>query len=134
MDLTKVSKNIKIINIIFPQNSIRKNYFLAACLSLDSSLSYDNMIFINDDCRYGGIIGIDNSNLDKFLSWLKIIRIHAIFHDAAGYMRTKHGVGPGYCYMFSKFPVNSCYLGHVSGLVYCCYLKIFSSFYNRIDC
>ena len=34
---------------------------------------------------YGGLIGIDNSSLDKDLNDSKILRLHAILHDAAGF-------------------------------------------------
>ena len=51
----------------YPDNSNRCNYFLAACslffVSSDN-LNYDFLIKLRS---YGGLIGIDNSSLDKYL-------------------------------------------------------------------
>ena len=51
----------------YPDNSNRRNYFLAAWalffLSSDN-LNYDILISLRP---YGGLIGIDNSSLDKYL-------------------------------------------------------------------
>ena len=51
----------------YPDNSNRRNYFLAACslffVSSDN-LNYDILIKLRP---YGGLIGIDNSSLDKYL-------------------------------------------------------------------
>ena len=54
----------------------------------------------------------------------ELFRLHAILHDAAGAVRAHSGKGPGYCYMIRGGP-NSCLLGHVTGLLFCFYVKIF---------
>ena len=70
----------------YPDNSNRRNYFLAA-FSLffvsSDNLNYDILIKLRP---YGGLIGIDNSSLDKYLKNSKILRLHAILHDAAGFI------------------------------------------------
>ena len=36
---------------------------------------------------YGGLVGIENSIRDRFLKDLKILRLHSILHDVAGYIQ-----------------------------------------------
>ena len=63
----------------------------------------------------------------------KKIRLHAILHDAAGSVRSQTGKGPGYCYMIGRGP-NSSLLDHVTGLLFCLYVKLFlPSFFNSVD-
>ena len=48
-------------------------------------------------------------------------------------MRAQSGEGPGYYYMIGQGP-NSCLLGHVTGLLFCLYVKIFlPSIFNSVD-
>ena len=54
----------------------------------------------------------------------KVFRLHATIHDPAGAVRAHSGKGPGYCYMIRRGP-NLCLLGHVTGLLFCLYVKIF---------
>ena len=54
----------------------------------------------------------------------KVFRLHAILSDAARAVRAHSGRGPGYCYMIGRGP-NSCLLGHVTGLLFCLYVKFF---------
>ena len=105
----------------FPGNTDRKNYFIAACYHIDSIVDSE---FINIDCIHGGIIGIGNSRLDLFLKWSKIMRLHAILHDASGYMKNSHNLGPGYIYVL-PCETNSCFLGHLTGVAFFLYLKLF---------
>ena len=47
----------------------------------------------------GGICGPDNSNIFlRAIGKIPMMRRHSIVHDAAGYLRLYHGVGPGYLY------------------------------------
>ncbi len=131
MDVPKLIRNFNYTTGTFPENTKRKNYFLAACLLLDKNC---DVFEVNIDCPHGGTIGIGNSKLHHILKYSKVLRLHAIFHDAAGFMKAQHDIGPGYCYLFSNFPINSCFLGHISGITYCLYLKLFSSFYYLLQC
>lgn len=117
----------------FPQNTIRKNYFLAACAHIYPQVDLE---FVNDTCPYGGIIGIGNSRMDVILNKFKLFRLHAVLHDASGYMKSYNGMGPGYSYIIPCPSIfNSCLIGHVSGLAYCIYLKCFhSDTYSLLDC
>ena len=83
---------------------------------------------------HGGLIGYGNSNLDTLLRFSKVFRLHAILHDAAGAVYAENGSGPGYCYVIGRGP-SSCFLGHITGLFYCLYLKIFvPSIFNLFEC
>ena len=82
---------------------------------------------------FGGTIGYGDSYLDSVFGYSKVFRLHAILHDAAGAVRLQTGEGPGYCYMIGRGP-NYCLLGHVTGLLFCLYVKIFlPSLFNLID-
>lgn len=131
MDVGEIHRHAKLVKLLYPNNSQRKNYFLAACKYLDNLVDLD---LVETHVPYGGIIGIDNSRLDNLLGNFKCFRLHAILHDAAGYMKTQFNVGPGYCYMLPGLP-NICILGHVTGLTYCLGVKVFSSsFYDILEC
>ena len=105
-------------------NSVRKNLFLSACFCWDSGLSLREMV---QKFKLGGLIGYGNSYLDCIYRYSKVFRLHAILHDAVEAVRSHSGKGPGYCYMIGRQP-NSCLLGHVTGLLFCLYVKLFLPF------
>ena len=74
--------------------------------------------------KFGGTIGYGNSYLEFVFRHFKRFGPHATLHDAAGAVRAHSGKGLGYCYMIGRGP-NSCLLGHVPGLLFCFYVKIF---------
>ena len=114
----------------FEPNSVRKSLFLRACFCWDSGLSLREM---DQNFKFGGLIGYGNSCLDSVFRYSKIFRLHAILHDAAGAVRSHSGEGPGYCYMIGRGP-TSCLLGHMTGLVFCLYVKLFlPSIFNSVD-
>ena len=138
----------------FEHNSIRKNLFLSACFCWDSRLSLREM---DQKYNFGGPIGYGNWYLEFLFRHFKIFRLHAILHDGAGAVRSHSGEGPGYCYedlvivswllspnycykdcyevtvVIERGP-NSCLLGHVTGLLFCFYEKIFlRSVFNSVD-
>ena len=89
---------------------------------------------MDQEFRFGGLIGYGDSHLDKIFRFSKVFRLqlHAILHDAAGAVYIHNGKGPGYCYFIGRGP-NSCLLGHVTGLLYCLYLKLFlPSIFNLV--
>ena len=111
-------------------NSVRKNLFLSACFCWDSGLSLREM---ERKFNFCGLIGYVNSYLDCVFRYSKVFRLHAILHVDAGAVRAHSGKGPGYCYMMGRGP-NSCLLGHVTGLLFCLYVKLFlPSFFNSVD-
>lgn len=103
----------------------RKLYFLAACLLFDPDIDVLVALKLRP---YGGLIGMDNSKLDSFLKFSKVFRLHAVLHDAAGFVKDFHDKGPGYTYILPNNPIiNNCLVGHISGLLFCFYLKFFYS-------
>ena len=86
----------------YPENSDRQNYILAAC-SLYFFSTENDLIYVvaNKLWPIGGLIGIDDSSLDKYLKDSKILRLHAILHDAAGFVDEVYNMGPTYYYMLS---------------------------------
>ena len=118
------------LKMSFEHNSVRKNLFLSACFCWDSRLSLREK---DQKFKFGGTIGYGDSYLDSVFRYSKVFRLHAILHDAVGAVRVHSGKGPGYCYMIGRGP-NSCLLGHVTGLLFCLYVKIFlPSIFNLID-
>ena len=87
------------VGYLFPRNTLRKNAFLAVCCCIDKVI---NLCEINDMVNFGGLKGPGNSILDKYLKHFKIFRLHAIFHDAFGFMKNNFDLGPGYVYAISK--------------------------------
>ena len=113
--------------ISFGNNSVRKNLFLSTWFCWDSRLSLREM---DQNFNFGGTIGYGNSYLEFLFRLFKIFRLHAILHDAAGAVPAHSGPGPGY--MIGWGP-NSCLLGHVTGLHFCLYLRIFlTSIFNPV--
>ena len=109
------------MKLTFNNNSVRKNLFLSPCFCWDSGLSLREM---DQKFKLCGLVGYGNSCLDSVFRYSKVFRLHAMLHDAAGAVRTHSGKGPGYCYLIGRGP-NSCLLGHVTGLLFCLYVKLF---------
>ena len=118
------------LKMSFENNSVRKNLFLSACFCWDSRLSFSEM---DQKIKFGGTIGYGDSYLEFLFRHFKVFRLHAVLHDAAGAVRVDSGKGPGYCYMIGRGP-TSCLLGHVTGILFCLYVKLFlPSIFNSID-
>ena len=116
--------------ISFEHNSVRRNLFLSASFCWDSRLSLREM---DQKLQLGGTIGYGNSYLELLFRHFKVFRQHAIIQDAAGAVRAHSGKGPGHCYKIGRGP-NSCLLGHVTGLLFCLYVKFFlPSIFNTVD-
>ena len=114
----------------FEHNSVRKNLFLSACFCWGSGLSLREM---DQKFKFGGLIGYGFSYLDSVFRYSKVFRLHAILLDAAEAVRSHSGKGPGYCYMIGRGP-NFCLLGHVTGRLFCLYVKLFlPSIFNSVD-
>ena len=99
-DLEIIHKIYLTVKKTYPENSDHRISFLALCsqffFSSKIDINYDVAIKVGPN---GGLIGIDNSSLDKYLNDLKILRLHAILHDAAGFVHEVYNTGPTYCYM-----------------------------------
>ena len=81
-------------NILVPKNTTSKNAFLAVSLYVDKTLDLKE---INSRAPFGGKIGAGDSLLHNYLRFSEVLRMHAVFHDAYGYMRSVNNVGPGLC-------------------------------------
>ena len=94
-DLKEIHQIFLALTGNYSEKSIRLKYFLAACkyFSQIENFDFDTALKLRP---YGGLIGIDNSSWDNYLNCSKILRIHAILHDAGGFIQEKHNVGPGY--------------------------------------
>ena len=118
------------LKMSFKHNSVRKNLFLSACFCWDSGLSLSEQ---DQKKKFGGLIGYGNSCLDSVFRYSKVFRLHAILHDAAGAVRSHSGKGPGNGYLIGRGP-NSRLLGHVTGLLFGLYSKLFlPSIFNSVD-
>ena len=109
------------LKLSFDYNSVRKNLFLGACFCWDSRLSLREM---DQKYKFGGTIVYGNSYLELLFRLFKTSGLHAKLHDSAGAVHANTGKGLGYCYMIGRGP-SSCLLGHVTGLLFCLYVKIF---------
>ena len=118
------------LKMTFEHNIVRKNLFLSAGFCWVSGLSLREL---DQNFKFGGLIGYGNSYLDSFFRYSKVFRLHAIVHDAAGAVRSHRNKGPGYCYMIGR-GLNSCLIGHVTGVLFCLYVKVFPpSIFNSVD-
>ena len=126
--LTRVFRLYPGLKMTFDHNSVRK--FLGAFFCWDSRVSLHEM---DQKFKFGGLIGYGNSYLDSVIRYYKVFRLHAILHDAAGAVPLQTGKGPDYCNMIGQGP-NCCLLDHMTGLLFCLYVKIFlHSSFNLID-
>ena len=118
------------LKMSYEHNSVCKNLFLNAYFCWGSRLSSREM---DQKIISGGLIEYGKSCLDSLFCYSKVFRLHAILHDVAGAVRTHSGKGPGYYYMIGRGP-NSCFLGHVTGILFCLYVKlILPSIINCLD-
>ena len=114
----------------FCHNCTRKKLFLSACYFWDGTISLRVM---GQKFFPGGKIGYGYSYLDSLFRYSKVIRLHAILHHAAEAVQLQTDKGSGYCYTIGRGP-NCCLLGHVTGLFFSLYVKIFlPSIFNLVD-
>ena len=114
-----------------PEYSERFVYFLAACLCLDPDINLEIVLKLRP---YGGLIGIDNSSLDKYLKSYKFLRLHAISHDASGFIAEHSQKGPRHSYVL-PCPIKKAYTGHMTGLMFCLFVKTFKrNLFSLLEC
>ena len=119
-DINKVLSNFEIVSKLFPKNKRTKNAFLAVCMFIDPNT---DLQIINKLAPHGGLIGPGDSNLHGYLKNSKILRTHAAFHDAYGFMKEQYDIGPGYVYMLSEIP-SQFLLGHLTGIIFWILFKL----------
>ena len=131
--LENIHYNYLSISTSYPEKSVRLIYFLAASEYFSELDCFDHDIALKLR-PYGGLIGIDNSSLDKYLKVSKILRLYAILNDAGGFIYDIYNEGPGYSYIF-PWKSSNCFSGHLSGILFCLYIKIFCpSYYHLLEC
>ena len=82
---------------------------------------------------FGGTFGYGDSYMEFFFRHFKFFRTRAILHDAIGAVRAQTTNDPVYCCMFGRGS-NSFFFGHVTGLLFCFYIKLFPpSIFNSVD-
>ena len=118
VDVEKIHEIFKDIQKEYPRYNKRFQYFLAACHHIDPYFDLDLALKFRP---HGGLIGIDDSKLDKYLNHNKVLRLHAILHDATGFMYEISAKGPGYVYVL-PCPISSEYMGHVTGISFCLFI------------
>ena len=120
------------LELSFKHNKVRKNLSLGASSRWDSRPS-SGEIEMDHKFKWGGIIGYGNSFLKFLFYHFRVFRLHGILPDAAGAVLIHSGKGPEYCYMIGRGP-TFCLLGHVTGLLFCLYVKLsLPSNFNYID-
>ena len=98
----EVECTLNMITFLFPKISRRKNASLAVWYSINKEI---NLHFINEMAEFGGLIGPGNSILDRYFRSFKLFRLHAISHDAFGFMNSNYNEGPCYVYALSEKPI-----------------------------
>ena len=109
------------LKLSFENNSIRINLFLSACFCWDSRLSLREM---DQKFKFGGTIGIGNSYLEFLFLHFKSFKTTRNTTWCCWSTAAHSCKRPSYCYMFGRGPI-SCLLGHVTGLIFCLYVKLF---------
>ena len=130
IDVEKIHQIYNDIKIEYSRYNERFQYFLAAYHYIDPHFDLDLALKFRP---HGGLIGIDDSKLYKYLK-NKILRLHAILHDATGFMYETSQKGPAYVYVL-PCPISSEYLGHVTGITFCLYIKTFKRrLFSLLEC
>ena len=83
VDLKRVHELYQEVKKEYSGYSERYLYYLAICFYLDPNLDLDIAVMLRP---YGCLIGIGNSTLDKYFKSYKILGLHAILHDASGFV------------------------------------------------
>ena len=116
VDLKTVHEIYNLIKTDYPEHNEIFLYFLATRLHLDPDVNLEIALKLRP---YGGIIGIDNSSLDTYLKSFKKLRLHAILHDASGFIAEYS----------QKGPITNAYVGHLTVLFFCMFVKILNVTY-----
>ena len=99
IEAQQIEDNFNPVNYLFPRNARRKNASLAVSYCLDKNINVHDIIYF---VPYGGLMGPGKSGMDSTLNYFKIFRLHAVFHDAFGFMGGKYNGGPGYVYVLTE--------------------------------
>ena len=130
IDLKNIHEIYEQIKVDYPEYSEHFVYFLAARHYLDQDIKLEIVLKLRP---YAGLIGIDNSSLDTYLNSYKFFRLQATLHDASRFIAEHSQKGPGYSYV-SPCPITNAYIGHMTGLTFCLFVKKFKrNLFNLLD-
>ena len=107
VDLKNIHEIYDQTKLDYPEYSEQFEYFLATCLYLDADINLEIVLKLRP---YVGLIGIDNTSLDKCLNSYKFLLLHAILHDASGFFAEHSQKGPSYSYVL-PCPITNAYIG-----------------------
>ena len=131
--LNKIHENYLSVSSLYPNNSVGLKYILATKEHFSKIEGFDFGIALTLR-PYVGNIGIDKSSVDKYLKISTVLRLHAILHDAGGFIYEICNQTPGYSYMIPRKSSN-CFSGHLSGILFCLYIKVFHpSIFHLLEC
>ena len=108
----------------------RKTFFW---VHISVGVSRLSLFEMDKNLKMGGTIGYCDSYLEFAFRRFNVFRLHAKLNDAAEAVRAHSDNGPGYGNIIGRGP-NSWLLGHVTGLFFCLYVKLFlPSILNSVD-
>ena len=84
-------------------------------------------IEMDQKVNFDRTIGCVDLYLDFKIHHFEVFRLYENLNDAAGAVRSHGDEGPGYSYKIG-WGSKSCLLGHVTGLLFCLYVKFFLAF------
>ena len=121
------------ISKCYLKKSVRFNHFLAASEYFSDLDCFDHDIALKfRPC--GGLIGIENSPLDKYLKYQKFLFLHAILHDSGGFIYEVYNQRPGFSYML-PWKISNCFSGNSPGIFFCLQVMIFHpSICHLLEC
>ena len=100
----------------FAKTSKRKINFLAACESINTHIYLND---VNVKCPFGGLIGMDDSQLERIFCFAKIMQLHTVLHDATGYIKRHSNEGPVYFFVWGTHSpqfLNTCLFERITGM------------------
>ena len=114
IDEQQLKDHFDVVNYLFPRNPRSNNAVLAVSYCLDKNVNLHHM---NKFAPYGGLIGRGRSYMDRCLNYFELFRMHAVSHNAFGFMKSNFYLGPGYVQAVTEKQlfVNNMLLGHLFG-------------------
>ena len=107
----------------FENNSVRKKSISKCVFCWGSRLSSREL---GQKYKFGGTIGFGESYLEFLFRHLKVFRLHAILHDAAGAVRAHSCKRPGYSYMSGRISYSYADQIHVCSVTWTDYSFAFT--------
>ena len=109
------------LKMSFEHNSDRKTFF-----QVNVSVGLLDFHYVRQmkKITFGGTISYGDSYLELSVRHFKVFRLQALLHVFVGAEKSHGGEDLGHSHMIGQGP-NSCLLGHVTGILFFLYLKLF---------